>query len=226
MLRALSREGGTSRGSVAAGQPRLLARQNGGHAGIRTRNLLFVGQVLFAIEPRAQKMVGVAGFEPAYTGTKTPRLWPLVDTPEDGRADWIRTSDPLNPIQVRYQTSLQPVRWWALSGFAPARLITSSALLSTAPIDGESSGNRTRALSALQADAFPAWLWTRRWLGREESNFRLRGQNPSSCHLTTPQKMVGLGGIEPPCNRLPFRLDISQRGYRPEDGDSQGTRTL
>ena len=25
------------------------------------------------------------------------------------RADWIRTSGPLNPIQVRYQTALQPV---------------------------------------------------------------------------------------------------------------------
>ena len=27
---------------------------------------------------------------------------------KDGRGDWIRTSDPLNPIQVRYQTALRP----------------------------------------------------------------------------------------------------------------------
>jgi hypothetical protein len=26
-----------------------------------------------------------------------------------GRGDWIRTSDLLNPIQVRYQTALRPV---------------------------------------------------------------------------------------------------------------------
>jgi hypothetical protein len=29
---------------------------------------------------------------------------------EGGRGDWIRTSDPLNPIQVRYQTALRPGR--------------------------------------------------------------------------------------------------------------------
>jgi hypothetical protein len=33
-----------------------------------------------------------------------------------GRGDWIRTSDLLNPIQVRYQTALRPVplllRFW------------------------------------------------------------------------------------------------------------------
>jgi hypothetical protein len=28
-----------------------------------------------------------------------------------GRDDWIRTSDPLNPIQVRYQTALRPDPW-------------------------------------------------------------------------------------------------------------------
>jgi hypothetical protein len=27
---------------------------------------------------------------------------------KDGRGDWIRTSDLLNPIQVRYQTALRP----------------------------------------------------------------------------------------------------------------------
>ena len=27
---------------------------------------------------------------------------------KSGRDDWIRTSDPLNPIQVRYQTALRP----------------------------------------------------------------------------------------------------------------------
>src|SRR5262245_59873295 len=30
---------------------------------------------------------------------------------EDGRGDWIRTSDPLNPIQVRYRAALRPDRF-------------------------------------------------------------------------------------------------------------------
>src|SRR6266542_3666773 len=40
------------------------------------------------------------------------RTCALLRTPllilQDGRGDWIRTSDLLNPIQVRYQTALRP----------------------------------------------------------------------------------------------------------------------
>ena len=40
---------------------------------------------------------------------------------EVGRDDWIRTSDPLNPIQVRYQTALRPDSAWVRELPAPAR---------------------------------------------------------------------------------------------------------
>ena len=32
----------------------------------------------------------------------------MPDLQTSGRDDWIRTSDPLTPSQVRYQTALQP----------------------------------------------------------------------------------------------------------------------
>jgi hypothetical protein len=32
-----------------------------------------------------------------------------MDPQESGRGDWIRTSDPLRPRQVRYQAALRPV---------------------------------------------------------------------------------------------------------------------
>jgi hypothetical protein len=31
-----------------------------------------------------------------------------MDTAKSGRGDWIRTSDPLRPRQVRYQAALRP----------------------------------------------------------------------------------------------------------------------
>ena len=34
---------------------------------------------------------------------------------KDGRVDRIRTCDPLHPMQVRYQTALQPERYWGSS---------------------------------------------------------------------------------------------------------------
>ena len=33
-----------------------------------------------------------------------------------GRDDWIRTSDPHNPIVVRYRTALHPVKWQFFHG--------------------------------------------------------------------------------------------------------------
>jgi hypothetical protein len=33
-----------------------------------------------------------------------------------GRGDWIRTSDLLNPIQVRYRAALRPEKWCRVSG--------------------------------------------------------------------------------------------------------------
>ena len=33
-----------------------------------------------------------------------------MDPHQIGRDDWIRTSDPLTPSQVRYQAALHPVR--------------------------------------------------------------------------------------------------------------------
>ena len=32
-----------------------------------------------------------------------------------GRGDWIRTSDPLTPSQVRYQAALRPEDWGRIS---------------------------------------------------------------------------------------------------------------
>ena len=34
---------------------------------------------------------------------------------ENGRGDWIRTSDPLRPRQVRYQAALRPDIWLGIS---------------------------------------------------------------------------------------------------------------
>ena len=36
------------------------------------------------------------------------RDMPAREVEENGRGDWIRTSDHLDPIQVRYQTALRP----------------------------------------------------------------------------------------------------------------------
>ncbi len=33
-----------------------------------------------------------------------------AEAPENGRADWIRTSDPYTPSVVRYQTALRPAK--------------------------------------------------------------------------------------------------------------------
>ena len=38
---------------------------------------------------------------------------------ESGRGDWIRTSDPLLPKQVRYQASLRPVAAYESSANSP-----------------------------------------------------------------------------------------------------------
>ena len=35
-------------------------------------------------------------------------IWRQHDLTSAGRGDWIRTSDPLHPMQVRYQAALHP----------------------------------------------------------------------------------------------------------------------
>ena len=58
------------------------------------------------------KLVGATGFAPS-AARAARRLKPsLRQTQNDvwgfGRGDWIRTSDPLRPRQVRYQAALRP----------------------------------------------------------------------------------------------------------------------
>jgi hypothetical protein len=42
------------------------------------------------------------------TETETPVTPVLPRNSKSGRGDWIRTSDPLRPRQVRYQAALRP----------------------------------------------------------------------------------------------------------------------
>ena len=110
----------------------------------------------------------------------------------DGRADWIRTSDLLNPIQARYQTSLQPVK---------------------DDDDDRTDGGHARSRTETCGVCNPAPARQDRarkgWLGQKESNLRLQGQNLTSYHLTTPQNMtmtmVGDTGLEPVTSALSGR---------------------
>ena len=74
-------------------------------------------------------LVGATGFEPATSRTRTVRATRLRYAPERSdmplsRADWIRTSDPLHPMQMRYQAALRPenrrLRW---ARYTPAMLL-------------------------------------------------------------------------------------------------------
>jgi hypothetical protein len=47
----------------------------------------------------------------APIGVLSITLEPPFRAQNRGRGDWIRTSDLLNPIQVRYQAALRPDRW-------------------------------------------------------------------------------------------------------------------
>ena len=53
-----------------------------------------------------ESMERVTGVEPASSAWKAEVL-PLNHTREGGRGDWIRTSDPLLPKQMRYQDAPQ-----------------------------------------------------------------------------------------------------------------------
>ena len=54
-----------------------------------------------------ESMERVTGVEPASSAWKAEVL-PLNHTREGGRGDWIRTSGPLLPKQMRYQAALHP----------------------------------------------------------------------------------------------------------------------
>jgi hypothetical protein len=60
-----------------------------------------------------------AGWTPVAEMTKDRQLIRKTGNP-DGRGDWIRTSDPLRPRQVRYQAALRPDRWRPRSSTLPA----------------------------------------------------------------------------------------------------------
>jgi hypothetical protein len=53
------------------------------------------------------------GYSEGYRASERPlrhRREGLFRAQNHGRGDWIRTSDLLNPIQVRYQAALRPDR--------------------------------------------------------------------------------------------------------------------
>ena len=66
-----------------------------------------IGQTAKRPSARLLFMERVTGVEPASSAWKAEVL-PLNHTREGGRGDWIRTSDPLLPKQMRYQTAPRP----------------------------------------------------------------------------------------------------------------------
>ena len=80
------------RDAIHACRPRCTIFVTSGSAQVRTRSEYGgVRQILESID-----IVEVVGFRREGWGG------------ENGRGDWIRTSDHLNPIQVRYQAALRP----------------------------------------------------------------------------------------------------------------------
>jgi hypothetical protein len=66
--------------------------------------------MLYPAELRAPVMERETGLEPATTCLEGRySTIELLPQNQDGRDDWIRTSDPLLPKQMRYQAALRPV---------------------------------------------------------------------------------------------------------------------
>ena len=61
----------------------------------------------------ASRIIREEGYEREYR--RQDPSWSIPERPfraqKRGRGDWIRTSDLLNPIQVRYQAALRPDRF-------------------------------------------------------------------------------------------------------------------
>ena len=64
--------------------------------------------------PRHLGIEGLHGCDPRVTTALRPtqsKHKTSESISESGRGDWIRTSDPLRPRQVRYQAALRPDLW-------------------------------------------------------------------------------------------------------------------
>ena len=107
------------------------------------------------------EMVGAIGFAPSGGRTAARCLKPVGPPTNErrakvGRGDWIRTSDPLRPRQVRYQAALRPDPKTSIlshpvgltgRGWVGQRRRRTQRRLRRTPIENAAAGFRTKSVS-------------------------------------------------------------------------------
>src|SRR5690348_15346868 len=101
------------------------------------------------VKSRAVQDKGPAGRPPGLSVNDTS-----IKLAKNGRDDWIRTSDPLTPSQVRYQAALHPERTTANGG--RVWKASASTTAAAAPRDGIPHWSRASARAWRPAPAATA----------------------------------------------------------------------